>query len=205
MPAGSSVAALAPAPLYVPAGSTSSAAEEVAPVTGIYVPDPRAWARWRPRRCTCRPDRPSPLPRRSRRAGNKRAGIRQHRRARARRTVRPGRVLGRGAGARGAISSRRIGRRRARARAAVSAGRVDDLSRRGGRPGEWNISAGIRQRGRAGAAPLYVPAGSIVGVLDPAGGVEAVDSRRYKDRQSTEPKPPDRLRIQGPPAPSVQW
>jgi hypothetical protein len=32
------VGALAPAPLYVPAGSTSSAAAEVAPVTGIYVP-----------------------------------------------------------------------------------------------------------------------------------------------------------------------
>ena len=38
MPAGSVVATLAPATLYVPAGSTISAIEEVAPVPGIYVP-----------------------------------------------------------------------------------------------------------------------------------------------------------------------
>jgi hypothetical protein len=36
--AAASVGALAPGPLYVPAGSTISAADEVAPVTGIYVP-----------------------------------------------------------------------------------------------------------------------------------------------------------------------
>ena len=38
MPAAAGVGALAPAPLYVPAGSTISAAEEVAAVKGIYVP-----------------------------------------------------------------------------------------------------------------------------------------------------------------------
>ena len=168
VPAGSSVAALAPAPPYVPAGSTSSAAEEVAPAPGICVPDPPAWRAGA--RAAVRAGRIDQLRCRGGRAGagNKCAGIRQHGRAGARRTERPGRVLGRGAGARGAIGSRRIGRRRARARAAVSAGRVDQLSRRGGRPGEWNIRAGIRQRGRAGARAAV--------------GAGRVDCRRARSR-----------------------
>ena len=38
VPAAAGVGALAPAALYIPAGSTISAVEEVAPATGIYVP-----------------------------------------------------------------------------------------------------------------------------------------------------------------------
>ena len=51
--------ALAPAPLYVPAGSTISAAIEVAPVPVYKSPPPPASARWLRARCMCRPDRSS--------------------------------------------------------------------------------------------------------------------------------------------------
>jgi hypothetical protein len=39
VPGSAGVGALAPGPLYVPAGSTISTASEVAPVNGIYVPE----------------------------------------------------------------------------------------------------------------------------------------------------------------------
>ena len=74
------------------------------------------------------------------------------------------------AGASGAVRAGRIGRRRARARRTVGAGRVDNLRRSGGRPGDRNIRArGRRAWARSRPAPLYVPAGSVVGALAPAG------------------------------------